>query len=138
MLRWSDLEREARDHFAGVEALPPWLRLQVPDARGRKPTPVAMTPTALLGHDAIKLVAFACPAARLSVMMALALNDRLDAGLALFEGNYAVRLVLPTAVLTWDVLQRAVEQLTAGVRFVRHEVARAEARLGGCFVHYVD
>lgn len=135
MLSWADIERDARDHFDHVEAVPPWIRLQATDARGRL-TPVALTRAALLGHEAVKLVAFACPAARLSVMMALALNDHLDAGLALFQGNYAVRLVLPTAALSWDALRRAVDHLVVNARFVRHEVARAEKTLGGCFSHY--
>lgn len=138
MLSWEQIEREAGAHFGGAELQQPWIRLPALDADGRPLTTLALRDTHLFDAEAVLITAFVCPASRMSMSMALSLSDRVDGALLVRQRDYLLRLVLPTVVLSWEVLELAFAHLVAGVRFVRREVNRADAILHDRLAHYCE
>ena len=123
MLTWEQIEREVHDHLEGVTAAPPWLH------SGLHALPVAMRRAVWRGREAIKLIAFICPEARMRFAMALAIGDRLETELALLQKEHCVQFVLPVEGLTWEGLRRAIEHLLVNARFARQDARSRAAEL---------
>ena len=101
------------------------IRAARPD--GELVTTVTLFPFNVFDQDALLLIARVCPQAALSEYDAMRLSDRMDGILALFEGGWGLRLVLPCATLDWELVVRAIQHLVQEVLVIRQSLTRAMA-----------
>lgn len=136
MSSWNEIADALRSAFGAVEEVGPWLRVSVAGDGGE--ARVAIRPGELFGIDVAVLLGYIAPVQAMSPFVAMEANGHIDgATLVLANGHFALRLVVPFAVLAPATVQDACARLAAAARAIR-DLARADRRRTPLFGHYAD